>query len=393
MGGAAFLSAETVLPIIVASLGGSSWMVSIVPILMVAGLMLPSVFTTHWFERRKEVKPVIMLFSMLQRLPYLIAGLSLLFIGEARPGLTLAIVLSAPFVSGLMGGITISAFFELYSRVVPANRRNSSLAVRYVVAGSFGVVAGLVVKFILEAFPGTVGYGILHLITFSLMMLSYALFCTIKEVNRNHRPEDSPTTYRAYLHSLIPLIKSQPHLLRFILMRSTGVSFLLIIPFLGLHAMNETGATESFVGLLLVAHMIGGMAGNVTAGIVGDRVGSKIPLLVAKVLFLIMSVAVIFNTSTWGFYLIYFLFGYAFYTDHICATTLMTTLAPKRRRPTFMAIVSFLSVPSLVIATILASVLHETTGSIVLSCVIVMILMTVSLGLLLGIPEPTKAQA
>lgn len=367
-------------------------MVSVVPILMVAGLLLPSVFTTHWIERRKEVKPIIMFFSILQRLPYLIAGLVLLFIGEERPGLTLAIVLSAPFVGGLMGGITISGFFELYSRVVPANRRNSSLAVRYVIAGSFGIAAGLVVKFIFDEFPGTVGYGILHLIAFALMMMSYALFCTIKEVNRNHRPEDSPPTYGAYLRSLIPQTRSHPQLLRFILMRSTGISFLVVIPFLGLHAMNVTGTTESFVGLLLIAHMLGGMTGNITAGFLGDRLGSKMPLVIAKIVFLVMSIGVIFNTSIWGFYLIYFLFGFAFYTDHICSTTLMTTLAPKQRRPTFLAIVSFLSVPGLLLATVLASVLHEATGSIAHPCMIVMVLMSFSLWLLLRIPEPTHTQ-
>lgn len=388
VGGTAFLSAETVLPVIVKSLGGANWIIALVPVLMTAGFMLPSILTTYWVEQRKEVKPVPLFFGILQRLPYLVAGLALLFIGESQPGLTLAIVVTSPFIAGLMGGAAMSAFYEIFSRIVPAHKRSSSLAVRYLIGGATGIAAGVIIKLILEQFPGTVGYGILHLIAFVFMAGSYAVFCLIKEVNLNHRPTTKDYTLRQYLTGLIPMISQNQLLKRFILMRGTGFGFMIIIPFLGLHAMRVTASNESFVGLLLVAHMVGGMIGNITAGLLGDHLGSKIPLVLSKCCFLVMAAGVLFNTSAWGFYAIYFLFGFAFFVDQIAATALMTSLAPKTRRPTFMAIVSFISVPSLFLASGLATGIQHWTESIIGSAWTAILLVGVSLAFLLRIPDP-----
>jgi MFS family permease len=391
MGGMAFLSAETVLPVIVESLNGPNWLISLVPSLAPLGFLLPSIISAHWIERMQAVKSFSMTIGIFQRLPYLVAGLALLGLGNDHPGITLTIVVAAPFLSGLIGGIGLSAFFELLARIIPEDRRASNLAIRFIIGGLIGILAGVIVKLVLTEYPGTTGYGILHLIAFTLMMLSFLFFSFIREINKNRSPQTTHRNLLHYFQTMPAFLKSDPYLTRFIAIRCTGIGFLVIIPFLALHVIEVTGADESIVGVLIVFQMLGGLLGNITAGILGDRFGNRLTLRMAKLCFILMSVSILITQSLWGFYAIYFLFGFSFYANNVAASSLMTELAPVARRPTFMGILAFITVPAILLTSGLSALIREYTGSIYPACVAAIVLLAASLVFLQTLVDPRQA--
>ena len=59
IGGLAFVSAETLLPTVIKNLGGGNWLISLMPVMMMAGFMLPPIFTAHWIDRQRRFMPLL----------------------------------------------------------------------------------------------------------------------------------------------------------------------------------------------------------------------------------------------------------------------------------------------------------------------------------------------
>ena len=69
--------------------------------------------------------PFVSITGVLQRIPYLFAALALYYAaGDGSLGLVLAAVVAAPIISGVAGGISLTAWQQLIARCVPENRRH-----------------------------------------------------------------------------------------------------------------------------------------------------------------------------------------------------------------------------------------------------------------------------
>lgn len=176
IGALTFLSAETVLPVMIRSLNGPTWLIALMPLMMMMGLAWPSLFISRLVERLHRVKPFVLITGVFQRVPYVLAMLSLFMFGTSRPLLTLSLVALAPFLLGLTGGISFSAWQELTANVIPRERLASVWALRSTVGAGIGIGAGMTIRLVLARYPGTTGYGILHGLAAGLLMMSYAVF-------------------------------------------------------------------------------------------------------------------------------------------------------------------------------------------------------------------------
>src|SRR4029079_17355606 len=83
------------------------------------------------------------------------------------------IVILAPLLSGLIGGIGVQAWMEMVTRMVPPNRRASGWAIRYQISNVIGLGAGVVIHQVLSRSSDAHGYAVLHLICFGFLVLSW----------------------------------------------------------------------------------------------------------------------------------------------------------------------------------------------------------------------------
>jgi len=363
MGGLAFLAAETVLPAMVKSLGGADWLVSLMPMMLTLGIGWPSLLTAHWVEQMPRVKPFILTTGFLQRLPYLMAGVFLLRAADLHPLWTLFLVATAPIVSGLITGLNFAAWMQLISRAIPEDRRSSAWAIRWILAACIGIGAGRAISLVLERFPGTTGYGILHLAAFSLCMLSFALQATLHEVRSSPPPSTPPHRLAESLARIPELLSLDRRLRDFLCARSLSMGLYVVTPFLSIHALSTLGKDESYLGVLVMWQMAGGILGNILAGYLGDRGGGRLPMILARSLFVTAFVAVALNRSQVGFMVIFFLFGAAFYLEQVGSSTLSVDICPQDRIPTYISLVSAVTSAAMLIAAALSTALRDlTTG-------------------------------
>ncbi len=338
MGGMAFVAETTILPVMVKSLNGPSWLVAAVPVLMGVGCQLPSLLVAHWIERLHWVKAAVMTTGVLQRVPYLLTGLLLIFLGADHPRLALAAVALCPLVAGLSSGVTMSAWWELVAKTIPPNRRSSLWAARYILTAAIGMAAGVVVHRVLGRYPGTTGFGILHLIAVGLLAASYLVFAFIKETTLPARPGRDTPTLGANLRAVPALVAGNRSFRLYLGAVAASSGLFLVMPFLAIHGLRVVGKDENYVGVFLTAQMIGGLAGNVLAGFVGDRWGGKVLLLISRAGQIGVCLAMLPAREPWQVLAAFALFGAAQSISSIGGNTLGLEVCPLRKRATYLAI-------------------------------------------------------
>ena len=360
MGGMAFIAPATVMPLLIAGLNGPNWVIAFMPTLMMIGFTIPQVFIAHLVEQLRQLKPWLISVGLVQRLPIGVAAVALLFFAQDDPGVTLLLVATAPLVSGLFGGLTATAFLELYARSVPAERRASLGALRNSIKDCIGLFAGGGVFAILAAIPGTDGFGVLHLITFTALMMSWAMFLMVDEP----RPEKArPVRTLAQNFARMPaLIRAQLGLRRVILARVFGAGMFMAIPFLVGTAQERLQVSDAVMGSLITWQMAGGLLGNLLAGWWGDRHG-PIGVAVASPIAFILLATIAWGAESyvaWG--IVFAFLGATLSFMMIGNTTLTMELFPPQDRPTCQAMTALSSTAAMVPAGFIAAWLIDVGG-------------------------------
>lgn len=388
MAGIAFVSPETVLPAMVETLGAPDWVIAFMPMAMFMGFSLPPLLTAHWVERLRRIMPFVLVTGVFQRLPFLGAGLVLWFVPEGHGRLVLAAVALAPFLSGVFGGISSSAWQELIARTITPERRSSLWAVRQIIQSAVGMAAGGVIALVLAEYPSRRGFAILHFILFGFLVISYAIFSRIRETEAPDSHVGEKRDLLENLRSLPDLLREDARLRRFVGVMCFSSGMYVAMPFLAIHALSVMGRPDSFLGYLVTAQMVGAIVGNVFLGWLGDRRGGRIVLVIARSLFLAVCTMALFVSNEAGFLAVFVLFGMSFAGHMIGRMTLAIDLSPVGRRPTYLALIQAMRFFSMLLAAGVSSTLRAMSSSFTPVAIVSILCMAVTLIFLAGIREP-----
>lgn len=390
VGGLSLLSPDIVLPSMVKGLRGADWLVSLMPVVMMLGFTLPPIFTAHLVERSRRFKPLCLVSGVFQRLPYLAAGLILILAPDDLPWLALAAVALAPLVSGLAGGTTLTAWQQLIIKTVPTRRRPILFGLRDVMSCLLGIAAGGVVVAVLGRWPGRTGYGILYLLTFGVLVVSYAIFLLLREDAHAPAPPEQHVGLWRNVRAIPEIVRGNRQFRLFLLTGMFGSGFLIMTPFMAIHAREVLDKPMSYVGQLLTAQMIGAILGNLVSGYVGGRIGSKAVMMGARVLLLASAAGAMLATSEWAFRGAFFLFGVGLYSHRVSRMSMQLEIVPQKRRATYLAITSLVGVPSMLIAAGICALIRSTGGSFALTAEATMASLLVSIGFLIPLRNPRR---
>ncbi len=391
MGGMAFLSMESVMPAMIHDLGGPGWSVSLVPVLFMLGFCWPQVLGAVVVERFRRMKPLVVGMGAIQRLPYLLTGLFFLTAGDNHPEAVVVLAVITPFIMSTLGGLQGSAYFEMVTRIVPVRRTASMWAIRNVMMGISGILAGIVIKSLLESYPGIKGYGILHLITFFMMLVSLILMTGIRETNIPEEEKPDPASFRTGFAAFWREWKGNPSLVRFIITRMLFMMVFAAVPFASVRAVVITGSGAGILGLLVLTQMIGFITGNVFTGLLGDRLGVRLPMLLGRALLLLGLVTLPFAAQPWHFMLVYGFLGIGIGSAQVGDLTMVIDFAPGVRRKFFYAVMSLLAVPGLLAAFMTSAALQYLEMGFYLACLVSITGILASLFFLFRLDDPRRS--
>lgn len=392
--GQAFVSQESVLPSMIRELGGADWLIGLSPALLLIGSMATPMLFVHRIETLSSFKDFVFRYSIAQRVVPLLSALVLFFAWPFFPSASVLFAGLTTLFMGLFGGTLSPAFWKLYGKLLPENRRSSNTAWRYGLGLVVGVFSGGAITTVLGRYPGRIGYGILFLAMFVCVSLSGYFFYQLKELP-DEEPKD-PKPKRSFWDVLkgAPLILRENHAFRrFLWARSLGQAHFLVIPFLALHFRDRLQLPQSFLGQIVQAQMLGGLAGNLIAGLWGDRAGAQKPLFLARALALVLCAMASWVAAPSLALLAFFLIGVFININNISEYMFLLELAPAEKLPTLVALQSLLFLPVTLLFGLASKWLYQITGDVSWPCLVGGVFVLVSMQILRKIPVGRPAVA
>ena len=272
--GLVFFDPTTVVPLLMERLTGSAVLVGLVGAIQPLAKGVAPVISGNWISALPRKKTFLVTAMAVGRLPMWALGLCLLLV-PAAPGWVWAVVLLMVQLLFWVGDSTGDpAWMDLIGKSVADDRRGRFFATRQVAGGLLSIAAGALVATILaiDGLPFPRNYGVVVLIGALIFVANIGTFVGLIErpsaTSTRHRVVDLIRQLPGYLTSNRSFARMMLVLLLFNAARMSG-------PFFIVFGRQMLGLSDSALGVVIPAQMIGRIAGAVLWGSLGDRRGHE----------------------------------------------------------------------------------------------------------------------
>ena len=377
--GMAFLDNATVMPALVAKLGGTPTVLAMLAALRQAAYYLPQLFVAHRLQNRTRYKPFILKVCGFGRVWLFGAALLMFLTGRTAPAVALGALMVAYTLSWFgdgMGGVPWTA---IVGRAVPAERRGRLFATTQVFAGlgRFGV--GALVTWILSErffhFPASGALLVLGCATF--LFFSWTFLSLIREpapeepLTQDASPTiDAALGFLGYLRTLPAHLRARPEIAKLAVVQMLGTSAAASAPFLLGHTrFYAEGLPANIAGTFLMVQTAGLLVCAPLLGGITDRFGPRQTLLVLFSLSLACTLSAVVGGIRLGasaalplFFAAYFCLGAASDAWTTLTNYLLEAVPDANEQATFIAIMNAASAPVLLLPLLLG-LLVSASGS------------------------------
>lgn len=363
--GAAFMfginlvSRHTILPSFVSELSDNRWVQGVIPMLTQTGWTLPALFMAPIVASWPRRKPLVMILTVGERLPFLLLGLLLLLLPDL-PANTLLISFFVLYgIQSLSGGATMTAWQDLIARLIPERRWGTFFGMQLGVGGVLGTISASLAAALLVMFPFPQNIGVLALICFGAQLISYVFLSMTVEPPQ---PVEPRQPLSAFLGSVAPLLKRNIGFRRYLIYRS-AIAFVMIgHSFLMATALERFDISSEQLGLF-TGVLLGMQAlAHFGLGALADRWGHKQILELATFAGIVTLVLAIFAPSEWWFVLVFALFGFSQAGYQLSGFTLVFQFSTPDQRPTYIGVANTMLAPVSMFGPLLAGLLAEFLG-------------------------------
>ena len=352
------ISRETITPLLISNLTDSKIAIGLVPAIYSIAYYLPQLFAANHAERLKRKLPFVMLIGgLLERVPYLFAGLAILLFAESAP---IAALLCLYLVIGLGAfgnGVATPAWFSMIGKVLPVHRRG----IFFGVSEGLGTLMGIIGAFFVGRVLDDMGYPL----NFATLFLVAAVFMGISWIGLalNREPE-SPIVkehipFSRYFRRLPSILRDNHNFRRYLLsysisrLSTMGVGFFIVF---GNESFQLSGAD---VGLL-TAILIGSQAAmQLLLGWLADKRGHKANLTVSGFALAGAAALALGAGDLAGLIPAFVLLGVGLASDNVSRLNIILEFAAPEDQPTFIGLTNTLLAPMVFLAPILGGWLAD----------------------------------
>ncbi|WP_319416594.1 MFS transporter [Marispirochaeta aestuarii] len=294
--GMIFLSPESVLPVYIERLGGSPFILSLIPVLRNIGVFFPSIFVARYIQTLRYKKPYILITGAFQRVPWLLAALSGLAFGAEYPGFVIFSLMLALFITQGTTGIAVPAFFDLTAKTIPINLRGRLFAVRNLGSYLIGLACGGIIIRIMNTVPFPDNFPLLMIIGFSFLMI-YLPSLGFYSEPPSRRIRFSTEPLGSFLRGLRQIPRENRDFGRYILGRVFYTLAFTSYSYFAVHLVRRFSLHESEVGLFTMITAATFIVANPLLGELADRKGHLFNHLIGALSLIIGNLAALFAGS------------------------------------------------------------------------------------------------
>ncbi len=357
--GISMVSRFTVLPVVVERLSDARWLQGLLPALFYAGWLLPGLFMAPVIASLPRRKPWILTATIGERLPFLFLGLVFLFAPELPANTLLVILFTLYAIFALCAGLTSTAWQDFIARIIPERTWGIFFGLQAGLGGILGVGGGAVAGIVLASQPFPQSVGILCLLCFACMVVSYFFLASTVETPLPAPPRQP---FAAFLRGIGPLLERDQAFRLYLFCRAAISMGLVGHAFLTASALERFSPTAAQIGLFTGVMLGSQAAGNLGLGALADRWGHKQVLELSTALGMAALILALVAQSALWFVPIFALVGISQAGYQISGFTLVFAFSPTAERPTYIGVANTALAPVAAIGPLLAGWVAGLTG-------------------------------
>lgn len=356
--GQSFFSPQTIIPMFIARLTQSNFLIGLVVGIQSVGQLVPQLFAANRIERLPHKKFYVVIVGLVfERLPFLVMALSILWIPKTAA--VLAVFFVCWGIASLGSGINLPAFLGLFAKVMPENQRGRVSGIGNFLGTLLASGGAYVARIILIGSVHLEGYAWVFLIGFAVLTISVIPLVFIDELKEKRANFRQP--FGRYIREVPGILRRNAGFPLYILLQITLQLALAGTAFITSYAFLNLGVSEGTVAFCSVILMAATAFGSLLFGILGDYRGYRLVYVLGTVAAVVLYSIMAFSPSLPVVYLVYALSG-LFMSSYFVGGNMAMEYCPPHRAATYTAIVFTATAPFRILAPLLAGAVADSVG-------------------------------
>jgi len=355
-----FGSIGTIIPLFVSHMTTSALLIGLIPSIHAVGWQLPQLFMANSVSRLRRYKPMVMLMTIQERLPYL--GLALVALFLAKLGNTFALVLTFGLLiwQGLGAGFTANAWQSMIAKIIPSDLRGTFFGAQAAIANILMSIAAIAAGYILDRIHAPFNFTLCFLLTVVGLVLSYISMGLIREPVDQEKsiPEHQPSPWKGGLE----LLRRDRNFSAYLVIRALSQIATMGFAFYIIYGLLHFGMNDLTAGFLTAALTISSTIANAAMGWLGDRFGHRAMLIAGSVAVTLSSLIAWGAPSIGWLYPVFILSGLANVAIWTIGMAITVEFGDEATRPTYIGLSNTLVAPFTIIAPLIGGWIAETAG-------------------------------
>lgn len=164
-----FIDEDTIIPIFIASLTQSKFLVGLAVGLRLSGWFFPQIFVANWVAAKERKNPTYVAWGAVRVASILAIVLSVWLIGAGSPTLLLTLFMVFWGMLYFSAGMTGVSFVEVVAKTIPIHKLGSFYGYRLFFAGAVSLGSGFLITRIQAAYDYPVDFAVIFMIAFFMI--------------------------------------------------------------------------------------------------------------------------------------------------------------------------------------------------------------------------------
>ncbi len=355
-----FGSIGTIVPLFVSRLTDSALLIGLIPAIHAVGWQLPQLFMANSVSRLRRFKPMVMLMTINERLPYL--GLAVVAWYAAGLGNRLALVLTFALLvwQGIGAGLTANAWQNLIAKIIPSELRGTFFGAQSSVANVLMSLAAIAAGYILERLDGRSNFTLCFLLVLVGMGISYISLGQTREPADTEKviPESRTSSWK----NGMALLRRDRNFTAYLVVRFLSQFAGMGSAFYIVYGLRQFNMSDFTAGLLTAALTITSTIGNLLMGWLGDRLGHR-SMLIAGSLAVTLSSLLAWGAPSIGWmYPVFILSGLSSVAYWTIGMAITIQFGSEETRPTYIGLSNTLIAPATFLAPLIGGWIADASG-------------------------------
>jgi MFS family permease len=355
------ISQATILPLLISQLTTSKLAIGLLPAIYSLGFLLPQLLTASYTERLKRKLPLIAAASGVgERGPYLLMAICIFLFAKNSPGFALVAILVLIGISSTTAGVLTPAWYDLIAKVIPIERRGVWSGTGFGLGAFMAIAGAALAGFILERWTFPTNFALCFFAAFLFFMISYLGLVLNREPDSEMTKAAVP--FGAYLRQLPALIRRDRNYQVYLITRSIANFGTMASGFFIVFGAEKFGLQGSEVGWLTSALVISQTLMNLLLGVLADRKGHKIVLVLGALGLGLAALTALLARGHLMLYPVFLFLGVSMAAENVSGLNIILEFGAEEDRPTYIGLTNTLLAPTRTIAPLVGGWLAAWLG-------------------------------